>query len=170
MPLSSLLALPRVDSTFPPGSPVTLLVHNNVLNQFTISHSDAMSTVFATFAFPPHSIVAVGNVLACDTCTVSVTVVLTPGQYGFTLGPAALVFNLSGEPTGSISYGTYGDPSVYTQSSRYATASAYEQALVLYRENTPDHWLPGLNSSHAGVSTVSSAMETPAAYLIAAPR
>ncbi len=170
VPLSSLLVLPRVDSTFPPSSPVTLLVHNNVLNQFTISHTDPMSTVFATLAFPPHSIVAVGNVLVCDTCTVRVTVTITPGQYGFTVGPAALVLNLSGEPTVSVSYGTYGDLSVYAQSSRYATASAYEQALALYRENTTDHWLPGRNSGHSGLFTISSAIEAPAAYLVAAPR
>ena len=170
VPISSLLALPRVDSTFPPRSPVTLLVHNNVLGQFTISHPDAMSTVFATFAFPAHSIVAVGDTLVCDTCTVRVTVTLTPGQYGFTLRPAALVFNLAGEPTVSVSYGTYGDLSVYTQSSRYATASAYEQALVLYRENTPDHWVPARNSSHSGAFALASALETPTTYLIAAAR
>ncbi len=170
VPLSSLLVLPRGDSTFPPSSPVTLLVHNNVLSQFTISHPDPMSTVFATLAFPPHSIVAVGNVLVCDTCTVSVTVTITPGQYGFTVGPAALVFNLSSEPTVSVSYGAYGDLSVYTQSSRYATASAYEQALALYRQSSPDHWLPGRNSGHSSLFTISSAIETPAAYLVAAPR
>lgn len=170
MPLSSLLVLPRTDSTFAPNSPVTVLVHNNLLNRFTISHLDAASTVFATFAFPPHSIVAIGNTLVCDTCSVSVTVTLSPGQYGFTVGPAALAYNLAGEPTVSVSYGTYGDLSVATQSSRYASASAYEQALALYRQTTPDHWLPGRNSNHSGVFTVSSAVETPAAYLVAAPR
>jgi hypothetical protein len=170
VPLASLLVLPRQDSIFAPSSPVMLLVRNNALNAFTINETDAASTVFATLAFAPHSIVTVGNTLVCDTCTVRVTVTLAPGQYGFTLGPATLGFNLSGEPTASISYGTYGDLSVYSQSSRYPNQSAYEQALVLYRENTPDHWVPGRNSSHSGAFTVSGALETPSRYVLAAPR
>jgi hypothetical protein len=170
VPLASLLVLPRQDSTFAPSSPVTLLVRNNVLNPFTINETDAASTVFATLTFAPHSTVTVGNTLVCDTCTVRVGVTLAPGQYGFTLGPATLGFNLSGEPTASISYGTYGDLSVYSQSSRYPNQSAYEQALVLYRENTPDHWLPERNSSHSGAFTVSGALETPSRYVLAAPR
>jgi hypothetical protein len=141
-----------------------------VLNSFTINETDATPTVFATLAFAPHSIVTVGNTLVCDTCTVRVTVTLAPGQYGFTLGPATLGFNLSGEPTVLISYGTYGDLSVYSQSSRYPNQSAYEQALVLYRENMPDRWVPSRNSSHAGGFTVAGALETPSRFVLAAPR
>ncbi|OLC72766.1 MAG: hypothetical protein AUH78_15455 [Gemmatimonadetes bacterium 13_1_40CM_4_69_8] len=169
VPLSSLLVLPRQDSIFAPGD-VRVFVHNNLLSTFTINESDPLNTLFAAFTFAPHSIVAAGNTLVCDTCTVSVSVTLTPGQYGFTLSPAALVLNLSGEPTVSVSYGTYGDLSVYTQSPRYANPADYDQALVLYRENTPDHWLPGRNSGHSGAATVSGALETPSRYVLAAPR
>jgi hypothetical protein len=170
VPLSALLALPRNDSPFAPPSPVTFSVRNNLLSTFTIRHPDASSTLFATFTFAPHSIVSVNNVVLADTSTVAVTVTLTPGQYGFTVSPANMVFNIAGEPTVTVAYGTYGDLSGYTQTSTYPSAAAYEQALNLWRENTPDHWLLGRNSGHVNPDTVASALETPGRYVIAAPR
>jgi hypothetical protein len=170
VPLSALLALPRNDATFAPTSPITFSVRNNLLSTFTIRHPDASSTLFATFTFAPHSIVSVNNVVLADTSTVLVTVTLAPGQYGFTVSPANMVFNIAGEPTVTVAYGAYGDLSVYTQTSTYPSAAAYEQALNLWRENTPDHWLLGRNSGHVNPDTVASALETPGRYLIAAPR
>jgi len=170
VPRTGLLALPRTDSSFAPAPTTTMSVHNDALNSFVIRETDGAATVFATFTFPARSIVAVGSLQVCDTCTVTVTVTLAAGTYGFTVAPAGLVFNLSNEPTVAVGYGTYGDLSVYTQSPKYGTSAAYEQALALYRERTADHWLPGRNSSHTGGFTVSSAVETPGAYLIAAPK
>ena len=68
-----LLVLPRQDSIFAPGD-VRVFVHNNLLSTFTINESDPLNTLFAAFTFAPHSIVAAGNTLVCDTCTVGVTV------------------------------------------------------------------------------------------------
>ena len=169
VPLSALLVLPRVDSIYAP-SPGLFDYHNNALNTFFIRHPDGSNTLFATYSFTSHSIVSVNNVILADTSTVPVTVTLTAGVYGFTVSPAGMVFNSAGEPTVTVAYGTYGDFSVYRQSPKYATATDYEQALALWRENTADHWVPGRNSAHVGTNTVTSALETPGRYVIAAPR
>jgi len=170
VPLSALLVLPRLDVDSEPGNPVTLTYHNNVLNNFTISHTDNAGTRFASLAFPAHSIVAVNNVVLADTSTVFIGITMTSGQYMFTLAPPAMVFNISSEPTITIVYSKYGDLSVYGQSSKYASAAAYEAALGLWREVSADHWVPGRNTGHLGVDTVASALESPGRYVIAAPR
>jgi len=169
VPLGALLVLPRIDSTFAPA-PTTFFYHNNVLNTFTFQHPDGPRTLFATFTFAPHSIVAANGKILADTSTVFVNVSPTPGEYGFTLSPSSMVLNISGEPTVTVAYGTYGDFSVFSQSPKYATAPDYEQALALWRENTADHWVPGRNSAHVGTNTVTSALESPGRYVIAAPK
>lgn len=163
---SALLALARFDSA-EPNSPFCQF-KNNVLTMCQIRHSDSVNTVFASITFAPHSIVSRNDTLLCDTCSVVVTVTLTPGSYQFDVGPGSLVFNQTSEPVATISFGRYGDPSVYTQSSRYASAAAFEQALELWRERTPDHWVEGRNSSHSGPTAVTSALESPGSYLVAA--
>jgi hypothetical protein len=167
LPRSALLALARFDSA-PPTSPTTCVFHNNQLYPCPITYSDSVHTVFASITFSPHSIVSRNDTLLCDTCTIAVSITLTPGSYQFDVGPASLVFNQSGEPVATVSFGRYGDPTVYTQSSRYASAAAFEQALELWRERTPDHWVEGRNSSHSGQFAVTSALESPGSYLIAA--
>lgn len=169
IPRSALLALARVDSA-EPVNPAACTFHVNQLFTCAITHSDSVHTAFASLTFSPHSIVSRNDTLLCDTCTVVVSVTLTPGSYQLEIGPATLVFNQSGEPVATISFGRYGDPSVYTQSSRYASAAAFEQALELWRENTPDHWLEGRNSTHTGPTTISSALESPGSFLVAAPK
>jgi hypothetical protein len=49
--------------------------------------SDSAQTVFLQFRFTASSIVSV-----CDSCTASVTVTPAPGAFGFTVGPAGLVW------------------------------------------------------------------------------
>lgn len=169
VPRSALLPLARVDSAVP-ANPATCTFHNNQLFTCIITHSDSVHTAFASLTFAPQSIVSRNDTLLCDTCTVVVSVTLTPGSYQLDIGPASLVFNQSGEPVATVSFGRYGDPSVYTQSTRYASAAAFEQALELWRERTPDHWVEGRNSTHLGPTTVSSALESPGSFLIAAPK
>jgi len=170
VPLSALLVLPRLDVDSEPGNPVTLPYHNNALNDFTIRHTDNASTLFASLTFLAHSIVSVNNVVLADTSTVLIGVTLTSGLYMFTLAPPAMVFNIAGEPTVTVVYSKYGDLSVYSQSSKYASAAAYEQALGLWRELSANHWVPGRNTGHIGVDTVASALEAPGRYVIAAPK
>ena len=169
LPRTALLALARVDSA-PPPNPTTCVFHNNVLSTCSISYSDSVHTQFASINFSPHSIVSRKDTLLCDSCTIVVSVTLTPGSYAFDVGPAALVFNQTGEPVATVSFGRYADPTVYTQSSRYASPQEYEQALQLWRERTPDHWVEGRNSAHSGASAVTSALESPGSYLIAAQK
>jgi hypothetical protein len=165
---ASLLALGMQPGVDPTGSLCTF--KNNVLSQCRIRHSDSVQTVFATLTFPAHSIVSRNDTLLCDTCTIVLTATVTPGSYEFTIGPASLVFNETGEPIADVAFGVFQDPSVYTQSSRYATAQAFVQALALWHERTPDHWVVGRNSTFTGPTTVSSALEGPGAYLLAAPK
>ena len=169
VPRASLLALARVDSVNPPARS-TFLVKNNQLNSFQIVHSDGSQTLFAQFNFPARSIVQANGLLVCDTCTTAVTVTITNGLYSFTVAPASLIFDIAGEPTVTVSYGVYGDLSVYSQSTKYATTEAYSDSLQLWRENTPDHWVRGRNSGHIGSFQIESALETPGNYLIAAPK
>lgn len=169
LPKSALLALARFDSA-PPTSPTTCVFHNNALFTCTISYSDSVHTLFAAINFSPHSVVSRSDTLLCDTCTIAVTVTLTPGSYEFAVGPASLVFNQTGEPVATVSFSRYDDPTVYTQSSRYASAAAFEQALELWRERTPDHWVQGRNSSHSGPTTITSALESPGSYLLGAQK
>jgi hypothetical protein len=165
---ADLLALARVDSAEP--APGTLVFKNNQLRTFQITHSDSIRTVFASFTFTPRSIVSRNDTLLCDTCTVIVTVAVTPLTYELTVGPSTLVFNSSGEPVLSLSYGHYGDSSVYTMSARYGSATAFAQALAVWHERSPDKWVVGRNSAHTGTSTVTSALEGPGRVLLAAPK
>lgn len=165
---ADLLALARVDSAEP--SPGFFVFKNNQLSTFQLKHSDSVHTVLATFTFTPRSIVSRNDTLLCDSCTVVMTVNVTPSTYELTVGPPGLVFNASGEPVLSVSYGQYGDSSVYTMSSRYASATAFAQALELWHERAVDQWVQGRNSAHTGPSTVTTALEGPGRVLLAAPK
>ena len=167
VPRTALLALARVDSA-EPTSPAVCTFHNNQLTTCTILHNDSVHTLFASVTFAPHSIVSRNDTLLCDTCTINVALTLTPGSYQLDVGPASLVFNETGEPVATVSFGLYGDPSVYTQSSRYASAAAFEDSLELWRERTPDHWVEGRNTRHSGQTVITSALESPGSYLVAA--
>jgi hypothetical protein len=126
--------------------------------------------VFADFTLFPHSIVSRNDTLLADTSTIVLTLTVSPGSYEFTIAPAGLVFNETNEPIAQVSFGTFGDPSVYTQSPKYASAPAFIQALGLWHQRTPDHWFLGRNSALTGPATVSSAIEGPGTYLLAAPK
>jgi hypothetical protein len=165
---AELLALARDTAAEPNGALCTF--KNNQLFHCQITHTDSVGTTFATLTFFPHSIVSRNDTLLCDTCTIVITATVTPLTYEFTLGPASLIFNQQGEPTADVSFGAYGDPSVYTQSPKYGTASAFLQALDLWHEQSPDRWVVGRNSSHTGPTTISSALEGPGTYLLAAPK
>ncbi|MGH7614712.1 MAG: hypothetical protein ACREMW_11820 [Gemmatimonadales bacterium] len=142
---------------------------NNQLRTFQITHSDN-STLFARFNFFPRSVVSRNDTLLCDTCTVIVTVAVTPVTYELTIGPPGLVFNQTGEPVVTVTYNRYGDPSVYTSSPRYASATEFIQALGLWHERAPDRWVLGRNSTHIGPDSVTSALQGPGRLLLAAPK
>jgi len=143
-------------------------VHNNLLETFRLQHSDAGGTLFAELRFTPRSIVQANGLLVCDTCTVFVTVTPLPGLYGFTIGPAHLVFNAAGSPTVSISFGTYGDLSVHDSSARYPTPADYAAALAIWYERSAGLWEEERNSAHQSATVVASAIDAPATHLVAA--
>jgi len=165
---ADLLALARVDSAEP--SPATFVFKNNQLRTFLVTHSDSSTTLFARFTFFPRSVVSRNDTLLCDTCTVTVTAAVTPGGYELTIGPSGLVFNQTGEPVVTVAYDRYGDPSVYTSSPRYASATEFIQALGLWHERALDRWVLGRNSTHIGPDSVTSALEGPGRLLLAAPK
>jgi hypothetical protein len=95
---------------------------------------------------------------------------MSPASYKFTIPPARLAFNQSNEPIVDVSFGGYGDPSLYTQSPKYAAASAFIQAPGVWHERAADHWFLGRNSTLTGPQTVGSATEGPGSFLLAAPK
>jgi hypothetical protein len=166
LPRSALLALAMADSADP--IPTTCIFRNDRLENCNITFSDSVHTLFASLTFAPGSVVSRNDTLLADTSTIVITVSVTPGTFEMDIEPKTLVFNETGEPVAQVSFQRYADPSVYTQSSRYASAAAFEQALQLWRERTPDHWVEGRNSSHAGPTAVTSALEGPGSYLVGA--
>ncbi|MGH7675052.1 MAG: hypothetical protein ACREMV_07250 [Gemmatimonadales bacterium] len=167
-PRADLLALARVDSTFAPPPTSVFSVKSNVLRTFEIRHRDPATTLFAVLTFPPRSIAQANGLLVCDTCTVLVSVTLTSGVYGFTVSPSTLVFRSSSTPTIRVSYGQYGDLSVYDSSARYGTESEFEQALELWFERDPGEWTASRNSSHPASMTLQSAIDAPGPHVVAA--
>ena len=143
-------------------------MRNDRLETFRLQHGDAAGTLFAEFRFTPRSIIRANGQLVCDTCTVFVTVTPLPGQYGFTVGPAHLVFNAIGSPTVSVSYGVYGDLSVYDSSARYPTPADYSSALAIWYEQSGGRWEEERNSAHQSATVVASAVDAPATHLLAA--
>lgn len=146
----------------------TRLLSNKQLNTVRIVHTDGAQTLFAEFQFTARSVLFANGATVCDSCNYTVTIAVAPGAYGFTLGPADLLFRLSNTPTVTVQYATYGDLSVYSQSPRYATPAAFEQALALWYERSAGSWVPGRNSAHTAPSTIASAIDAPGPHLIAA--
>lgn len=143
---------------------------NTLLDHCAITHSDSSHTVFADFTFFPPSVVSRNDTLLADTSTIVPTLTASPGSYEGTIAPARLGFSQSNEPVVGVSFGAYGDPSVYTQSPKDASTSDFIQALGGWHERTSPHWFPGRNSTLTGPSTASSAIEGPGTSLLAAPK
>ena len=165
---ADLLALPRTDSAPPPIA--TLSVRNDQIQSFDVRHSDSTLTLFAEFTFTPRSIVRAGGVLVCDTCTVVVTITPTPGFYGFTIGPSTLVFRSSNTPTVRFTWGTYGDPSVWSTSPRYASEAAYRLALAVWYEASPGLWHETRSNTQPTATSNLAGLEQPGSHVLAALR
>jgi len=166
-PRAALLALAQAD-TFSPATK-TYYVQNNLTTHVEVVHSDPSSTVFADITFTPLSIFSLDGQGVCDTCTVGITVTVQPGTYFFSVGPAGIRFDAANQPTMTISYGTFGDPSVFDSTARYADPGAFEAALELWHERHAGAWYLASGSGPGpGTSQVSAALEGPGNYLVAA--
>ena len=162
-----MLALASNDSVAP-FSPVFFTFHNNQVVNPGITDSDSAGTVYATFHFISQSIRSRNDTILADTSTVTVRVDVTPGEFGFLIGPSTLFFNTAGSPTVDLSYTKSADFSVFDSSARYATPSDFDQALELWYEYGADQWRPTRNSAHSGPSLISAALDQPGTYIIAA--
>jgi len=166
-PRTALLALAQAD-TFSPAA-ATFHVQNNLTTHVQLVHTDPSGSVFADFTFTPLSLLSLNGQFVCDTCTVDVTVAVQPGLYFFTVGPAGLRFDAANQPTMVVSYGTYGDLSVFDSSARYPDPAAFQAALELWHERHPGAWYLASGSGPGpGTSQVSAALEGPGNYLVAA--
>jgi hypothetical protein len=140
-----------------------------VTTNVQVVHTDASGTVFAELTFTPFSILSLDGQFVCDTCTVAVTVTAQPGTYFFSVGPSGIRFDAANQPTMTVSFGTYGDLSVFDSSARYADAAAFQAALELWHERRVGAWyLTSGSGPGPGVSQVSAALEGPGNYLVAA--
>lgn len=162
---ADLLALGR-DTASPPPTVTVRTLSNKTLNTVRIEHAD--STLFLELQFPPHTVLHANGAAVCDSCLYTVSISVSPGEYAFTISPSDLVFRLSSTPVVTVQYGTYGDLSVYSQSSRYASPSDFDQALALWFQRSPGAWVEERNSTHAGPGVITSGIDAPGAHLIAA--
>jgi hypothetical protein len=166
-PRAALLALAQAD-TFSPAAR-TFYIRNNTTTHVQLVHTDLAATVFADFTFTPFSILSLDGAFVCDTCTVGVTVAVQPGTYFFTVGPSGIRFDAANQPTMIVSYGRYGDLSVFDSSARYADTTAFKAALALWHERHPGAWfLTSGSGPGPGASQLSAALEGPGNYLVAA--
>ena len=165
---AALIALVRNDSA-EPFTPVTFTFHNNQIANFTVVNSDSATTTFAIFHFTPQSVPYRNDTLLADTSTVSVQVTVTPGVFGFTIGPANLAFNTTNSPTVDIAYTRYADLTATDWSVKYSSTAAYTQALALWFEFGSDQWRAQTGGS-GGPNVLSSALSQPGLYLLAAPK
>ncbi|HYK11473.1 MAG TPA: hypothetical protein VEV39_11790 [Gemmatimonadales bacterium] len=162
-----LLALARSDSADPIDR--SLVFQNSKTVDLTWSNSDTIPTTFAIFHFFPQSVRSRNDTILADTSTVTLNVSATPGEFGFTVLPTTVVFNIAGSPTIDVSYARYADFSVIdSAASKYPNPTAFAQALKLYYEYGPDQWRAMSTGNASNVS--SAALSQPGTYLLAAPK
>jgi hypothetical protein len=170
LPRSGLLAVARADAAAPAPAVTTFGVRYDQSRTVTIEHPDVGTTTFVELLFPPQSILHVNGQPVCDTCTVTVTVSVTPGVYGISLTPASMIFNLSSTPTATFHFAMYGDLSVFDSSSRYASAQAFGSAVAIWSETLSGQWRRGRNSTQVTPGQVVSGIDVPGPHLLAAPK
>ena len=170
LPRSGLLAVARADAAAPAPTVTTVGVRYDQSRSVTIEHPDAGTTTFVELLFPPQSILHVNGQPVCDTCTVNVSISVTPGVYGISLTPASMIFNAASTPTATFHFATYGDLSVFDSSSRYADEQAFGNALAIWSEMLPGQWRRGRNSTQITPGQVVSGIDVPGPHLLAAPK
>lgn len=166
---SDLVFLAQTASAPAPG-PTSFWVSNAHLTVQTLVHSDAFSTTYVELRFPPGTLSSLNGAALTTQDSVLVTAQPLAGQYGVAVAPAGLVFTLEATPTVTFFYARYGDPSVADSAPRYPSRSAYLAALGVWRQNAQGRWLVAKGSSAGGLDEVSSGLDTPGTYAVAARR
>ena len=164
---ADLLILPLATAAPAPGA-VSFYASNAHTTARSLIHPDGFNTLFAQITIPRGGLASLDGAQLGPQDSVLVTVTADPGVYGVRIAPAGLTFAPGAAPTLTLSYVRYGDPSV-AAGSRYADASAYENALAVWYETTPDAWTQAGGAGTPG-SDVSATLSTAGHYAAAAPR
>jgi len=153
-----------------PVTPGTAFVKNGTETFVRAIHNDQFRTLYLEVRFSPGSLASVdGQPLGMAD---SVLLVLEPALdvYGATVSPSDLAFTAATLPHATFTFASYGDLSVADGSSRYASRSAYADALALWYEGTPGRWERVTGSGFTGNDAVSGSLRRPGTYVVAAPR
>jgi hypothetical protein len=161
------LILPLAGGAPEPGA-ASFYAFNTHATTRSLIHPDGFNTLFAQITIPAGALASLdGSPLAAGD-SVLVTVTVDPGTYGVQIAPEGLAFASSAAPTLTLSYVRYGDLSV-AAGSRYADAAAYEGALAVWQETSPDAWSQAGAGGTPGAD-VSAALSQAGHYAAAAPR
>jgi hypothetical protein len=164
---ADLLVLPLSASAPEPGA-VSFYISNAHPTTRSLIHPDGFNTLFAQLSVPLGALASLDGTPLGASDSVLVTFTPDPGVYGVRIAPAGLAFAGSAAPTLTLSYVRYADFSVIA-SSGYADASAYESALSIWDETSPDTW-SSVGGSGAAGSDVSAALAQAGHFVAAAPR
>jgi hypothetical protein len=124
-------------------------------------HADVFRTVYAELRIPSGAFMT-----AADSILVQLDP--EPQRYGLSLSPADLTVGAA--PRVTFTFATYGDFSVADGSPRYASRTAYANALALWHEIAVGRWQRVSGSSSSGADAVTGAIRQPGRYVVAAPR
>jgi hypothetical protein len=169
VPTADLVTLP-LGSTAPPVASATFWVSNRTPVVRTLRHSDPQLNPYIELRFPAGCLSRLNGVQLTVTDSVLVTVDPLPGGYGFTLSPSGLEFTLSSTPTVTFFFARYADLSVADTVPTFADRAAYAAALDVWEEVTVDRWRIARGSSAVGVDEISSAVDAPGQFRLAASR
>ncbi len=169
MSTSALLILP-VQSSAPNPLAVFMTFRNDRTTTRQLLHPDAFNTPFLALTFRAGSLVSVGGTPLGSSDSLRVAVQPEPGVYGFSLSPNDAVFSQSVPPSVRLTYAQYGNLTVHSQSTQYANAIEYGNALRLWYEVTPGRWRRVSGSGPDGLDAVSGPIDQPGTYIVAAPR
>ena len=161
------MILPLAAGAPAPGA-VSFYASNAHTTTRPLIHPDGFNTLFAQLTIPAGGLASLDGTPLGPNDSVLVTFTPDAGVYGVRIAPAGLTFASGAAPTLTLSYVRYGDVSVAT-GSRYADASAYESALAIWQEISPDAWTQTGQAGTPG-SDVTATLSQAGHYAAAAPR
>jgi hypothetical protein len=148
----------------------TFWVSNSHQKIVRLNHPDNFNTLYLELTFPAQALESLNGASLSATDSIQITIDPRPGEYGFVLSPAGIVFNSGSAPTAIFSFSVYGDASAGASSATYGSSAEYVDALDIWREATVDDWQIAMDSRVAGVDAVSATVETSGRFVLAAPR
>ncbi len=133
-------------------------------------HPDNFNTLYLELNFPAQALESLNGASLSATDSIQIIVDPRPGEYGFVLSPAGILFESGSAPTATFSFSVYGDASAGNNSATYGSSADYVDALDIWREATVDEWQIAVDSRAAGVDAVSATVDMSGRFVLAAPR